>query len=101
MIAQDCEVIFIIFNDSVRLKSIIKPEKRASVRLFGLQSFPLTWLRGATQKLMSLIKINSYVNGILSIEGLTGNGCTTEYDISGHKNNSLVKKNSKHFRFEI
>lgn len=36
MIAQDCEVIFIIFNDSVGLKSIIKPEKRASVRLFGL-----------------------------------------------------------------
>lgn len=61
----------------------------------------MTWLRGATQKLMSLIKINSYVNGILSIEGLTGNGCTTEYDIFGHKNNSLVKKNSKHFRFEI
>lgn len=50
---------------------------------------------------MSLIKINSYVNGILSIEGLTGNGCTTEYDIFGHKNNSLVKKNSKHFRFKI
>lgn len=75
MIAQDCEVIFIIFNDSFGLKSIIKPEKRASVRLFGLLSFPLTWLRGATQKLMSLININSYVNGILSIEGLTGNGC--------------------------
>lgn len=36
MIAQDCEVIFIIFNDFVGLKSIIKPEKRASVRLFGL-----------------------------------------------------------------
>lgn len=36
MIAQDCEVIFIIFNDSFGLKSIIKPEKRASVRLFGL-----------------------------------------------------------------
>lgn len=50
---------------------------------------------------MSLIKINSYVNGILSIEGLTGNGCTTKYDIFGHKNNSLVKKNSKHFRFEM